>query len=1132
MKKLLLCMLAIVAMVATSCQQDTDLGVKGGEIVSVSFNLGTQVSRAYSDGSQATHLQWAVYKKNGDLLENLENLVGQDTEYTGSKTVSLDLATGDTYSVIFWAAAPNAPYRVDFENKTMTVNYDGALSNAENRDAFYAYKSFTVNGPMALDVELKRPFAQLNIGANDFTAMENAGRKIELSKVIVPVYTTLNLVEGTVDGQATKTTFDYAALPTEAFVVNGYQYLAMNYILVAAEQEVVDVEFHYATAGESWTNSRTVGSVPVKRNHRTNLYGAILTSNVNVNVEIKPEYDGDNDNKHGYYVEEGTIYINSAEGLKLFAEKVNNRDAEWSNANVVLACDIDLATTATRNTANWTPIGLSTNLSAGDTFRGTFDGKGYSIKNMICEGTEIAGLFGYLYAATIKNVTLENATISSKHYAGGIAAWVLNTRGNIQRPIVIENCHVVGSTIASTPELVNGEWDNGDKVGGLVGYACFADAKYAANEGAKIANCSVENTTVKAYRDFGGLVGYAMQVALEQCTTNNVTIEQDLTHDYKNPTPTTYGYTIGRNEGGNTVDGNPYLTDGVTTDEQGNYCIYNAAGLKWLANEVNKYSNYEYPFKDKTIYLTQNVDLNGVEWTPIGDYRFSANRFCGTFDGKGHTISNFKITKKTDKSDSNKSSYGFFGNVEGTIKNLTIANATVSSYAYTGALAGRLNSGLIENCHVVNCVVSNTYWQGGILLGQVNGEGNTPVVRNCSIKNSSITSKSAIGAITGPVTTTKEGAATFENCVVENCQVIQQGSFGASYDKLFGTMFGYLETDATSSINVNNCTAVNTTVKGESNAMFAGDIDGNIYINGALPVATTEELVAAIKAGGNYILVNDIAMTEATYQNIDFTLDGNGHTISQAEGSTNTYALFDSVTGKITLKNVTFAGIKGGAVLRSIGAEATIENVTIEGAETTQQQGLLRLVGKNVVKNSTFKNNTCSMVMTLNFDGANNDPQLIEDCVFEGNTCNGTAVVYYVKGAGATINGNSFIGNTVNCSSNGATVYMGFQENCVVKNNLFKNNTVNEASTSSRVAGGIFFGYEMEFTGNAFIGNQVTGTNAKAKDVCVSTYYTNIDLSGNYWGGNAPVEDENYFVQHKDRGYNVTINDYLTTWAE
>ena len=345
-------------------------------------------------------------------------------------------------------------------------------------------------------------------------------------------------------------------------------------------------------------------------------------------------------------------------------------------------------------------------------------------------------------------------------------------------------------------------------------------------------------------------------------------------------------------------------------------------------------------------------------------------------------------------------------------------------------------------------------------------------------------------------------------------------------------MFGYLETDATSSINVNNCTAVNTTVKGESNAMFAGDIDGNIYINGALPVATTEELVAAIKAGGNYILVNDIAMTEATYQNIDFTLDGNGHTISQAEGSTNTYALFDSVTGKITLKNVTFAGIKGGAVLRSIGAEATIENVTIEGAETTQQQGLLRLVGKNVVKNSTFKNNTCSMVMTLNFDGANNDPQLIEDCVFEGNTCNGTAVVYYVKGAGATINGNSFIGNTVNCSSNGATVYMGFQENCVVKNNLFKNNTVNEASTSSRVAGGIFFGYEMEFTGNAFIGNQVTGTNAKAKDVCVSTYYTNIDLSGNYWGGNAPVEDENYFVQHKDRGYNVTINDYLTTWAE
>ena len=574
------------------------------------------------------------------------------------------------------------------------------------------------------------------------------------------------------------------------------------------------------------------------------------------------------------------------------------------------------------------------------------------------------------------------------------------------------------------------------------------------------------------------------------------------------------------------------FADGVFKDVNGNYYISNANGLKWVASEVNKYSNYEHPFEEETIYLLNDIDLGGMEWTPIGDYRFSANRFCGTFDGQGHTISNFKITKKTDKNDSNKSSYGFFGNLEGTVKNLTIAYATVNSYAYTGALVGRLNSGLIENCHVISSTVSNTYWQGGILIGQVNGEGNNPVVKNCSVKNSSIKSKSAIGAIAGPVTATKgtatEGAATFEECYVENCQVIQEGSFGGSYDNYFGSMFGYLETDADSRIDINNCSVKNVTVKGEDNAPISGDFDGNIYVNGGQPVATATELAAAIQAGGSYTLVNDIAMTEAiAISNANFTLDGNGKTITMTNDATNTYALFDITGGKATFKNVTFDGVKTGAVVRTVGVEFNAENVTAQNGNHTQVQGLFRLMGKSTIKNCTFKNNTCSMVITLNYDGNNNDPQMVENCVFEGNTCNGTAVLYYVKGAGATINRNKFIGNTVNCNKNGATVYMGFTENNVITNNLFKNNTVNEATTSKRVAGGLMIGYAAVVTGNAFIGNTVNATNAKGNDVCASVYYTDIDLSGNYWGGNAPVENDDYFIEYPDM-HNVIINDYLT----
>jgi hypothetical protein len=139
------------------------------------------------------------------------------------------------------------------------------------------------------------------------------------------------------------------------------------------------------------------------------------------------------------------------------------------------------------------------------------------------------------------------------------------------------------------------------------------------------------------------------------------------------------------------------------------YAVYDAISLKSFANAVNQYSNYERPFEGGTVLLLNDVDLGGMEWTPIGDYRFSANRFCGTFDGQGHTISNFKITKKTDKNDSNKSSYGFFGNMEGTVKNLTIDKANVSSYAYVGALVGRLTNGVLEDCHVTNSAVACSY---------------------------------------------------------------------------------------------------------------------------------------------------------------------------------------------------------------------------------------------------------------------------------------------------------------------------------------------------------------------------------------------------------------------------------------
>ena len=282
-------MMAIAGLVATSCQDNLAPVANEGDIASVSLQVETPeiATRTYSDGMSATVLQYAVYDEAGN---EISDLTVTDAVINGKTTVELKLTTGNTYSMIFWAAAPNAPYDVHLTDKTMSVDYTTAVSNDENRDAFYKYvEPFTVTGTMSKTVELKRPFAQLNIGTSDYAASEKAGYVPTESYVKVPAYSALNLVTGEVSEQVT-VEYDYAAIDrTETFPVTGYEYIAMNYLLVSADKGVVDVEFAYTDGATEKT--RTVGSVPVQRNHRTNLYGQLLTSDVEINVEILPDYD-------------------------------------------------------------------------------------------------------------------------------------------------------------------------------------------------------------------------------------------------------------------------------------------------------------------------------------------------------------------------------------------------------------------------------------------------------------------------------------------------------------------------------------------------------------------------------------------------------------------------------------------------------------------------------------------------------------------------------------------------------------------------------------------------------------------------------------------------------------------------
>ena len=236
---------AMAMLWATSCNDDLNVEYQAGEAAPVAFSISAPEinTRAYSDGTTATVLQYAVYNDDGELLNDL---TVTDGEIHGSTTVELMLTTGNTYSVVFWAAAEGAPYSLDFAEKKMTVDYSKALSNDEKRDAFYKWHTFTVSGAQTETIELRRPFAQLNVGTNDFAASTSAGYTPTKSGVKVRnVYKTLSLADGKV-ADPVEVMMDYAALPKgETFPVAGYDYLSMNYLLVPEAKGVIDIEFGY-----------------------------------------------------------------------------------------------------------------------------------------------------------------------------------------------------------------------------------------------------------------------------------------------------------------------------------------------------------------------------------------------------------------------------------------------------------------------------------------------------------------------------------------------------------------------------------------------------------------------------------------------------------------------------------------------------------------------------------------------------------------------------------------------------------------------------------------------------------------------------------------------------------------------
>ena len=295
MKLKLFSSLALVAMMfaGTSCSSEEVAPVTGESTVTLSINLPDGIqSRAFGDGSTAKSLNVMVLDQNNNMLPVFENNVHVlVTDIKMTKQLNLRLAAGKTYKVVCWAYSANSPFMFHTDPPYVYTDYEGVLTNDENLDAFYAAQDITVTGNMTETIKLYRPFAQLNIGTDDLAAAKAAGFELQTVSVKAPAYKRFNLLTGDVVNDAATVNFGENTLPQgETFPKDGYEYVAMNYLLMSADKQLVDIEFTMKAA-DGTTRTIPVTGVPVQRNYRTNIYGSLLTNSVNINVEIVPDFE-------------------------------------------------------------------------------------------------------------------------------------------------------------------------------------------------------------------------------------------------------------------------------------------------------------------------------------------------------------------------------------------------------------------------------------------------------------------------------------------------------------------------------------------------------------------------------------------------------------------------------------------------------------------------------------------------------------------------------------------------------------------------------------------------------------------------------------------------------------------------
>lgn len=299
MKKLLYVLLPLLL---ASCSADNEPAAD--ETVEVIFTADfpqqAAGSRAGTENLTVDRVVCAVFDEKGTELKNLRREI--TTVTAGEKIVfSPSLIKGRTYTVAFWADKTGC-YNTD-DLRAITRKADSGMAETYF-DAFTQKTSLTVTSTtMSETVELRRPFAQFNIGVTqeDWDAVAS-----DATFGMPPTYMRI-----TYNGKTTFDAFAGAATGTESAIehiipVSGdsfvsdnttYKRLAMCYVLPDAERQNMDITYSVYAGKEGQDAIREnvgITNVPFQANYRTNCFGRLLTGTVSYSISINAVLSGDN----------------------------------------------------------------------------------------------------------------------------------------------------------------------------------------------------------------------------------------------------------------------------------------------------------------------------------------------------------------------------------------------------------------------------------------------------------------------------------------------------------------------------------------------------------------------------------------------------------------------------------------------------------------------------------------------------------------------------------------------------------------------------------------------------------------------------------------------------------------------